>query len=206
MIVIKMMTVSATLAIALLTAQNSLAQAVVGKPAPAFSATDTSGKQVSLAQLRGKLVVLEWTNPGCPFVGKHYDSGNMPATQKHAIAKGATWVSIQTGISDDTKARSQLQSWQKAKGASPILTIIDSDAKIAIAYRATTTPHMFIVNTKGVVVYAGAIDNKASANPADIATATNYVTQAIDEVVAGKAVSQPVTKSYGCSVKYPARP
>ncbi len=185
---------------ALVASGATMAQAVVGQPAPAFTAKDATGKTVSLADYKGKYVVLEWTNPECPFVQKHYDSGNMPATQKAAIAKGATWLSIQTATSDGAG----LQSWQKAKSAAPTATILDTDAKVATAYRAKTTPHMYIVDPQGKVVYTGAIDSKPTANKADIQGATNYVNQALTEALAGKPISQASTQAYGCSVKYPS--
>lgn len=177
------------------------AEAEVGKPAPAFAATDTTGKPVSLADFKGKFLVLEWTHPECPFVGKHYDGGNIPSTQKEAIAKGAAWVSIQT---TGKEGRGDLLAWQKSKGASPTATIVDSDGKLARAYRATATPHLFIVDPKGVVIYAGAIDSKPGLSPQDIKTATNYVSQALGEAMAGKPVSRANTPAYGCSVKYPS--
>ena len=191
---------TAVCGVSLLSGGVAMAQAVVGQAAPAFTATDASGKQVKLADYKGKYVVLEWTNPECPFVQKHYDSGNMPATQKQATAKGATWLSIQTATTDGPG----LQSWQKSKNAAPTATLLDADAKVARAYRAKTTPHMYIVDPQGLLVYAGAIDSKPTANPADIKGATNYVNQALAEAMAGKPVSQPSTQAYGCSVKYPS--
>ncbi|HEX3141600.1 MAG TPA: redoxin domain-containing protein, partial [Rhizobacter sp.] len=172
----------------------------VGTPAPDFELRDTSGKPVRLADFRGQHVVLEWTNPGCPYVRKHYDSGNMPATQKQATAKGATWLSIQTAPS----SVAELQAWQKSKNAAPTRTLLDPDGKIARSYRAKTTPHMYIVDPQGTLVYAGAIDSKPTTNPADIQGATNYVTTALNEAMAGKPVSHPSTQAYGCSVKYPS--
>ncbi len=187
-------------AAAFASATPALAQAVVGQAAPAFTATDATGKQVSLSDFKGQYVVLEWTNPECPFVKKHYDSGNMANTQKQALAKGATWLSIQTASTDGAG----LQSWLKARNATPTAALLDPDAKVATAYRAKTTPHMYIVNPQGQIVYAGAIDSKPTANPADIKTATNYVNQALGEAMAGKAVSQASTQAYGCAVKYPS--
>jgi len=178
----------------------ALAQAVVGKPAPAITATDASGKTVNLADYKGKYVVIEWTNPDCPFVQKHYDSGNMPATQKKATAQGVTWLSIQTAA----PSASELQAWQKDKGAAPTATLLDPDGKVARSYRARTTPHMYIVDPQGTVIYTGAIDSKPTANPADIKGATNYVNLALGEALAGKPLSQPATQAYGCSVKYPS--
>jgi hypothetical protein len=185
-------------------AGSALAQAAVGKPAPAFSGTDAAGKPVSLNDFKGKYVVLEWTNPECPFVDKHYSSGNMPAVQKQLTDKGVAWVSIQTiAKSEGEQARSQLLSWQKSKGAAPTTTLVDPDGAIARSYQARTTPHMYIIDPQGTLIYAGAIDSKPTANPADIKTATNYVAQAVGEAMAGKPVSQATTRAYGCSVKYP---
>ena len=187
---------------ALWTMGNALAQpASVGSAAPAFAAKDLSGKAVALADYKGKFVVLEWTNPDCPYVRKHYNSGNMPATQKNALGKGAVWLSVSTG---DTHSASELQSWQKTKSAAPTATLADADGRIARAYGARTTPHLYIIDPQGTLIYAGAIDSKASSNPADIATATNYVDQALTEAMAGKAVSRATTQAYGCSVKYPS--
>lgn len=180
------------------------AQATVGQAAPAFSAVDTAGKSVSLADFKGKYVVLEWTNPGCPFVQKHYDSGNMPATQKDAAAKGAVWLAVNTTAKDagDYMAPAALQGWMTSKSGVPTATLMDADAKVGRAYGARTTPHMYIVDPQGKLIYAGAIDSKATANAADIKTATNYVTQALGEAMAGKPVSRATTQAYGCSVKY----
>ena len=185
------------------TVGTAMAQAVVGKPAPAIAATDASGKPVSLNDFKGKFVVLEWTNPECPFVDKHYSSGNMPSVQKQVTDKGVVWVSIQTvGKGEGDQARSQLLSWQKSKSAAPTTTLVDPDGAIARSYQARTTPHMYIVDPQGTLIYAGAIDSKPTANPADIKTATNYVTQAVGEAMAGKPVSQATTRAYGCTVKY----
>jgi len=178
------------------------AKAVVGEPAPPFTATDANGKAVNLADFKGTPVVLEWVNPGCPFVRKHYDSGNMPATQAKALGSDVAWISIQT--SGDSTAGDQLKTWQTDKKATPTTSIVDADGSLGRAYGARTTPHMFIVDSAGKLVYAGAIDSEPSADPADIEGATNYVTQALDETLSGKPISQSVTEPYGCSVKYPA--
>ena len=177
--------------------------ATVGQPAPAFSAKDTAGKTVSLADHTGKFVVIEWTNPDCPFVQKHYDSGNMPATQKRALAKGAVWLSVST---DDhgPKSGAELQSWLKTKTAAPTALVLDGDGKIGRAYGARTTPHLYIVDPQGKLVYAGAIDSKPTSNKADIASAVNYVDHALAEATAGKPISQAQTRAYGCTVKYPS--
>ena len=176
----------------------------IGQKAPDFVATDTSGKQHRLSDFAGKFVVLEWTNPGCPFVRKHYDSGNMPATQKAATAKGAVWLAVNSTerAASDYLKPAALAGWMKEQGAAPTATLMDEDGVIGQAYGARTTPHMFIIDPKGVLVYAGGIDSIASARPADIKTATNYVNQALGEVYGGKPVSAASTKAYGCSVKY----
>ena len=191
-------------AVASLTPLGAAAQAVIGQPAPAFSAVDANGKTVSLADFKGKHVVLEWVNPGCPYVQKHYNSGNMPATQKAAIDKGVTWLAVSSTAKDagDYRAPKDLVGWIQGKGGAPSATLMDDSGKIGRAYGARTTPHMYLIDPRGLLLYAGAIDSKATSNPADIATATNYVNQAVGEVLAGKAVSQPTTRAYGCSIKY----
>lgn len=180
------------------------AQATVGQTAPAFSATDTTGKSVSLADFKGKYVVLEWTNPGCPFVQKHYDSGNMPATQKDAVAKGAVWLALNTTAKDagDYMAPAALQTWMQSKNGVPTATLMDADGKVGRAYGARTTPHMYIVDPAGTLIYAGGIDDKPSSRASDIPTSKNYVKAALGETLAGKPVTQASTKPYGCSVKY----
>jgi hypothetical protein len=191
-------------AVASLTPLGAAAQAVIGQPAPAFSAVDANGKTVSLADFKGKHVVLEWVNPGCPYVQKHYNSGNMPATQKAAIDKGVTWLAVSSTAKDagDYRAPKDLVGWIQGKGGAPSATLMDDSGKIGRAYGARTTPHMYLIDPQGKLLYAGAIDSKPTSNPADIATATNYVNQAVGEVLAGKPVSQPTTRAYGCSIKY----
>ncbi|WP_442953227.1 thioredoxin family protein [Paucibacter sp. XJ19-41] len=202
-----MMTISKkTWISALLLAGASLAQAtaVVGQPAPAFSISDSQGKTVSLADYKGKHVVLEWINPGCPFVKKHYDSGNMPATQKSASDKGVVWLAVSSTAksASDYLPPPQLEAWLTSKQASPKATLMDDDGKLGRAYGARTTPHMYVIDPAGTLVYAGAIDSKPTANPADIKTATNYVNQALGETLAGKPVSRPNSTAYGCTIKY----
>ena len=182
----------------------ALAVASVGQPAPAFSATDTGGKTVSLADFKGKHVVLEWVNPDCPYVIKHYSSGNMQGTQKEATAQGVVWLSINSTAADhgDHRAPAAMSQWMQAQKAAATTTLIDADGKVGKAYGARTTPHLYIVDPKGLLVYAGGIDNKPSSNTADIAGATNHVKVALKESLAGKAVSQATTRPYGCSIKY----
>jgi peroxiredoxin len=176
----------------------------VGQPAPDFKVKDTSGKEHSLSAYKGKFVVLEWVNPGCPFVQKHYDTSNMQSTQKAAEAKGAVWLTVSSTAPDagDYKKPAELAAWLKEKGASPTATLMDEDGKIGKAYGARTTPHMYVINPEGKLVYAGAIDSKATARKDDIKTATNYVTAALGEAMAGKPVSKSTSEPYGCSIKY----
>ena len=180
------------------------APARIGQAAPAFSASDSGGKSVALADFAGRAVVLEWVNPECPFVRKHYGSANMQATQKAATAKGVVWLAVNSTHPGhrEHKQPAEMAAWIKSQGATPTATLLDGDGKIGRAYGARTTPHLYIVDAKGTLVYAGAIDDKPSANPADVKTATNHVNAALTEVLAGKPVTQPVTRAYGCSVKY----
>ena len=200
------LTVVLTLAgTALLAGAASTAQAAasVGQPAPAFTASDTTGKSRSLAEFKGKTVVLEWVNPGCPFVRKHYRA-NMQALQKEFTAKGVVWLAVNSTekAASDYLAPEALAGWMKEKSATPTATLMDEEGTIGQAYGARTTPHMYIVDAKGVLVYAGGIDSIPSARPDDIKTATNYVRQGLSEVLAGQPVSAPSTRPYGCSVKY----
>lgn len=199
----KTLTLTVALVAGLTGSALAMAQAVVGQPAPVFTGVDTAGKPVSLSSLKGKYVVLEWVNPNCPFVQKHYNSGNMQNTQKHAAGKEVVWLSVSTSAAPDgdPKAAASLSSWAKEKKATANAILVDS-GKIGRAYGARTTPHMYLIDPAGKLVYAGAIDSKPSANAADIPGASNYVVQAIDEATAGKPVSKPVTQPYGCSVKY----
>jgi peroxiredoxin len=187
-----------------LAAGAALASASVGQPAPAFSVTDVSGKAVSLADFKGRHVVLEWVNPGCPFVVKHYGSGNMPATQREATAQGVVWLAVNSTAPEhgDYKAPAALAAWMKQQQAAATHTLMDEDGKVGRAYGARTTPHMYVIDPKGTLVYAGAIDSKPTANPADIAGATNHVKVALAETLAGKPVSVAQTRAYGCTIKY----
>jgi peroxiredoxin len=180
------------------------AAAPVGQAAPAFTAADVAGKRVSLADFKGRTVVLEWVNPGCPFVQKHYQSANMQATQKAAAGQGAVWLAVNTTAADhvDYKSPADMAAWMKDQQAAATHTLMDTDGRIGRAYGARTTPHMYVINASGTVVYAGAIDSKASANPADIAGATNHVLQALADTQAGRPVGTASTRPYGCSVKY----
>jgi peroxiredoxin len=180
------------------------ATATVGQAAPGFSATDAGGKTVSLSDLMGKTVVLEWVNPECPYVRKHYDSANMQATQKAATGKGVVWLSVNSthASHSDHKKPAEMLAWTQKQGAAPSATLMDAEGKIGRAYGARTTPHLYVIDAKGTLVYAGGIDDKPSANPADVKTAKNHVNAALADVLAGKPVAQPATRAYGCSVKY----
>lgn len=179
--------------------------ATVGRPAPDFTLTDTSGKPVKLSDFRGKPVVLEWNNPGCPFVKKHYQ-GNMQALQKEATGKSMVWLAINSTEdgSVDYMTPPQLGRWMQDQKAAPTATLMDEDGKVGAAYAARVTPHMYIVDARGVLVYAGGIDSIPSARVEDIARATNYIRQAVAEIGAGKPLSVASSQPYGCTIKYKA--
>lgn len=189
---------------ALLLAAAAQAVPSVGQEAPDFALRDATGKTVKLSDFRGKPVVLEWTNPGCPYVRKHYDSGNMAATQQDATSRGAVWLSINSTEKDsgDYLEPARLAAWQKERKVQPTATLMDEEGTAGRAYGARTTPHMYIVDAKGRLAYVGGIDSIPSADPADIPKATNHVKQAVADLVAGRPVATAVTRPYGCSIKY----
>ena len=178
--------------------------AAVGQPAPAFTLMDTAGRRVSLSDFKGRHVVLEWINPGCPFVQKHYQAQNMQATQKRAADRGVAWLAINSTATQarDYLAPEAMAAWMNSQKAQATATLMDADGKVGRAYDARTTPHMYLIDPQGRLIYAGAIDSKPTANPADIATAVNHVDVALAEALAGRPVSVPVTRAYGCTVKY----
>ena len=180
------------------------AEAEIGKPALAFTLPSCESKSVSLADFKGKVVVLEWTNYGCPFVVKHYGSGNMQKLQADATAKGVVWLSICSSAPKQqghaTPADALKACTEKNSAATAYL--IDESGEAGRAYGAKRTPEMYVINADGILVYHGAIDDKKSVDPADIATAKNFVAAAIEETLAGKPVSTPETEAYGCSIKY----
>ena len=190
-------------ALAVIAAPASAAP-LIGQAAPNFRATDVNGKAVSLSSYRGKTVVLEWHNPGCPFVKKHYGSGNMQKAQAAAAKDGVVWLTINSGAPgkqghlSGAEARSMLAQ----AGARPSAYLLDPAGAVGRAYDAKTTPHMYVVNKAGTLVYAGGIDDKPTANPADINGARNHVLAALSELKAGKAVSVTTSRPYGCAVKY----
>jgi len=176
----------------------------VGTNAPDFSLTDSKGKTQSVSQYKGKYVVLEWFNPDCPFVKKHYGSGNMQKLQEEFTGKGIVWLTVDSsapgkeGNLSAEQANAKMTEWKTKQTA----LVLDPDGKAGQAYGAKNTSHMFVINPEGKIVYEGAIDSKPSPNPADISGATNYVKVALEESLAGKTVSNANTKPYGCSVKY----
>lgn len=177
-----------------------------GKPAPDFTLADENGKAVKLSDYKGRTVVLEWLNEGCPFVQKHYhDSGNMPALQKKYTDKKVVWLSIVSsaeGKQGHWATGAEAAAFKADQKAAMTHILMDADGAVGTAYGAKTTPHMYIVDAKGVLAYQGAIDDKASTKAKDIAGAKNWVAQGLDELLAKKPVSVTDTKPYGCSVKY----
>lgn len=176
----------------------------VGGAAPDFSLPDASGKTHSLSQYKGKYVVLEWFNPQCPFVKKHYGSSNMQNLQKEFTEKGVIWLTIDSnapgteGSLTPEEAQKIAASWKTHETA----ILLDPDGKAGRAYGAKNTPNMVIINPVGKIIYHGAIDSKATPNPSDIPSSTNYVKAALEQSLAGQSVATPETKPYGCSVKY----
>lgn len=178
--------------------------AVVGKPAPPIQLRDVDGETVRLDSFQGKFVVLEWVNFQCPFVGKHYGSGNMQKLQKKYTDEGVVWISICSSARGKQGYVTGPQAKQilKEKGAAPTRFLLDPKGTVGKAYGAKTTPHMFVIDPKGIVRYNGAIDDKPSTKRADIETAKNYLTAALDAAMAGKKIEVAASQPYGCSVKY----
>jgi len=176
----------------------------VGEAAPNFTATDSNGKAHSLSSYRGKFVVLEWHNQGCPYTKKHYDSGNMERLQKEWTHKGVIWLTVISsapGTQGYVTAEEENEYLRRMKAA-PTGALLDPTGDLGHLYGAKTTPHMFIINPDGVLIYDGAIDDKPTSDQADIPTSRNYVSLALSEAMAGKPVGTPTSRPYGCSVKY----
>jgi peroxiredoxin len=189
---------------ALFTAPVAHADAVPGKPAPEFTAVDSNGKTHKLSDYKGKIVVLEWTNDGCPYVRKHYGAGNMQALQQEAADKGVVWLTVISSAKGeqgyvDGPAADKLTADRKAK---PAAVLLDPSGVVGKAYGAKTTPHMYVIKADGQLAYNGAIDDKPTSNPADIKTARSYVKEALAAVAEGRPVAVATTRAYGCSVKY----
>jgi peroxiredoxin len=194
--------VTATAAVVLLAASAGAQK--IGTEAPNFTGTDSHGKTQTLDQYRGKYVVLEWHNQGCPYVRKQYESGTMEKLQREWTAKGVVWLSVISsapGQQGYVTAAQENEYLAKMKAA-PTAVILDPTGKIGHLYEAKTTPHMFVIDPKGKLIYEGAIDDHASTDQADIPNSKNYVSEALTEAMAGKPVAEPVTRPYGCSVKY----
>ncbi len=176
----------------------------VGQPAPAFTATDTKGQRHSLSDFRGKTVVLEWTNHGCPYVQKHYETGNMQALQKDATEDGIVWLSV---ISSAPGTQGHVSSARadeltRSRDAAPTAVLLDTAGRVGKAYGARTTPHMYVINPEGTLMYTGAIDDRPTARHSDIEGARNYVREALAAMADGGDIPKKVTRAYGCSVKY----
>jgi len=188
----------------LLLATAALAAPEIGQPAPDFKLKDLSGKEHSLSEYKGKYVVLEWVNFGCPFVRKHYETQNMQKLQKDETAKGVVWLSICSSGPGKQGNFPPAEAEAKAKefGAAPTAYLIDEDGTVGHAYDARTTPDMFVINPQGVLIYEGAIDDQPTPDHETVAIAKNYVQAALTDAMANKPVSPASTKSYGCSVKY----
>jgi peroxiredoxin len=176
----------------------------VGEPASDFTATDTNGQTHKLSENRGKFVVLEWHNRECPYTHKHYASGNMQKLQKEWTAKGVTWFTVISSAPGQQGyvTAGEENAYLKEVNASPTAVLLDPQGDLGHLYGAKTTPHIFVINPQGVLIYNGALDDKATTEESDIATAKNYVSSALEEAMAGKPVSQPTSRPYGCSVKY----
>ncbi len=176
----------------------------VGEPAPAFTATDSNGRQHSLAQYKGKFVVLEWHNQGCPYVGKHYGSGNMQKLQKYWTGKGVIWLTVISSAPGEQGyvTADQENDYLKKMNAAPTAALLDPKGDLGHLYGARTSPQMFVINPQGELIYDGAIDDKPTTDQADIAGAKNYVAAALEQAMAGKPVAVATSRPYGCSVKY----
>jgi len=192
------------LAVALFAAVATAHAGTVGSPAPEFALQSVAGGTVKLSQYKGKYVVLEWVNPECPYVRKHYGSANMQKLQKDYTGREVVWLTINSTRNGhpEYKQPGEMATWMKKMDASSSATLLDPKGEAGKAYGARTTPHMYIIDPKGVLVYAGGIDDKRSTDVEDVKTAKNYVRAAMDELLAGKSVTNSATAPYGCSVKY----
>jgi peroxiredoxin len=184
--------------------RSAASAATVGAPAPTFSLASSTGPTISLADQRGKIVVLEWTNHDCPYVRKHYDTGNMQNLQKEATGQGVVWLSVISsapGTQGHVNA-AQANELTKSRKAAPTAVLFDPTGIVGKAYGATNTPHMYVITKDGVLAYAGAIDDKPTSRRSDVETAQNYVRAALASMAAGQPVKTPLTRAYGCTVKY----
>lgn len=182
----------------------SVASPQVGQPAPAFSATDTAGKTWTLEGLQGKKVILEWTNDGCPFVRKHYESGNMQALQREAAGAGYVWLTVISSApgTQGHATPAEADALTKGRDAAPAAVLLDPRGTMGRAYGAKVTPHMYVIDQSGTLVYMGGIDDRPTTDPADVPGARSFVRLAMADLDAGRPVAEPLTRPYGCSVKY----
>jgi peroxiredoxin len=180
------------------------AAAKVGEGAPPFTSATSTGSSVSLGDYRGKIVVLEWTNHDCPYVRKHYETSNMQALQKEAAGQGIVWLTVISSApgTQGHVSPAEANELTRSRQAAPAVGVLDSSGTVGKMYGATNTPHMYVVNKAGVLVYAGAIDDKPTSRKSDVQGAQNYVRVALQAVAAGQPVKTPVTRAYGCTVKY----
>jgi len=195
---------SMLVALALYAASTLVWAAKVGEPAPDFTGSASSGQAIHLSDYRGKYVVLEWHNNGCPFVGKQYNSGNMQRLEKQWISRGVVWLTMESSApgKQGYVTASQENEYLAKVQASPTAALLDPTGAIGHLYDAKTSPHMFVINPQGILIYDGAIDDKPTTDVNDVPAATNYVSLALEQAMAGKPVATPVTRPYGCSVKY----
>jgi AhpC/TSA family len=201
----KILSALAVTGLVVLTGLSVAWAARVGEPAPDFTATDTNGKVHKLSEYRGKFVVLEWTNRGCPYTQKHYNSGNMQRLQRGWTGTGIIWLTVISSAPGEqgyVTAPEENAYLQEVKAA-PTAVLLDPSGAVGHLYDAKTTPHMFIVNSQGTLIYNGAIDDRPTTDLSDINGAKNYVSASLQEATSGKPVSNPTTRPYGCSVKYP---
>ena len=203
-------TTASALSLALVACSPEVAETLpdlpIGQPAPAFRLSDATGRAVSLSDFSGKTVVLEWSNPECPSVKKHYESGNMQRTQAAAAAAGTVWLTINSSAPGKQGHMTPAEAKAFAAGQQSRRTayLLDPTGAVGMAYGAKATPHLYVVNGRGALVYNGGIDDRPSSDKADIEGARNHVLAALSELKAGKPVSVPTSRPYGCSVKYKA--
>lgn len=177
----------------------------VGDRAPDFTAIDSNGKTHKLSDYHGKFVVLEWTNRGCPYTQKHYNSGNMQRLQREWTSRGVIWLTVISSApgKQGYATGSEENEYLKQVNAAPAAVLLDPTGALGHLYDAKTSPHMFIIDAQGVLIYNGAMDDRPTTDVADVSSAKNYVTTALEQATSGKPVSNPTTRPYGCSVKYP---
>jgi hypothetical protein len=201
----KILSALAVTGLVVLTGLSVAWAARVGEPAPDFTATDTNGKVHKLSEYRGKFVVLEWTNRGCPYTQKHYNSGNMQRLQREWTGTGIIWLTVISSAPGEQGyvTASEENAYLQEVKAAPTAVLLDPSGAVGHLYDAKTTPHMFIVNSQGTLIYNGAIDDRPTTDLSDINGAKNYVSASLQEATSGKPVSNPTTRPYGCSVKYP---